>query len=314
MRIGILLFDDVEELDFAGPLEVFGAAARLTKQIEIVTISRHGRQVRCRYGLQVQPSCSFGDCPALDLLIVPGGKGAQEAKNDSETTSFIRQQSSSAQIVSVCTGALILAEAGLLAGHKATTHHSMIKSLTEYPNVQVLPGVRYTREERVSTSAGISAGIDLAFAIVEDIFGNRISKQIAEIMEYEPKSSNLSQTKARHFIESASAPKILQMKGLETTILSGLDGEKMMMVLSATLPGNSVPTHSHPHEQVGVVCSGKAELRIGAEQRVVQKGDFYCIPANTPHSDTCIGEEQFVMLDVFYPIREDFVEKLKNST
>ena len=120
--------------------------------------------------------------------------------------------------------------------------------------------------------------------------------------------------KARYFIEPASAPKILQMKGLETTILSGLNGEKMMMVLSATLPGHSVPTHSHPHEQIGLVYSGKAELRIGDEQRVVQKGAFYRIPANTPHSDTCIGEEPFVMLDIFYPIREDFIEKLKNST
>jgi len=66
--------------------------------------------------------------------------------------------------------------------------------------------------------------------------------------------------------------------------------------------------------QIGVVYSGKAELRIGDEQRVVQKGDFYCIPANTPHSDTCVGEKPFVMLDIFYPIREDFIEKLKNST
>ncbi len=188
MRVGILLFDDVEELDFAGPLEVFGAAAGLTEQIEIVTVSRQGRQVRCRYGLQVQPNCSFGDCPALDLLIVPGGRGAREVKDDSETISFLRQQSSNAQIVSVCTGALILAEAGILAGHRATTHHSAIESLREYPNIQVLPGVRYTREERVSTSAGISAGIDLALAIVRDFFGEKVRTQVMELMEYEPRS------------------------------------------------------------------------------------------------------------------------------
>ncbi len=124
----------------------------------------------------------------------------------------------------------------------------------------------------------------------------------------------MGQMETAYFIEPASAPKILQMKGLETTILSGLDGEKMMMVLSATLPGHSVPTHSHPHEQIGIVYSGNADLRIGVEERVVQKGDFYRIPANTPHSDTCIGEEPFVMLDIFYPIREDFIEKLKQAT
>ncbi len=100
------------------------------------------------------------------------------------------------------------------------------------------------------------------------------------------------------------------MEGLETTILTGLHGEKMMMVLNATLPGHSVPTHSHPHEQIGMVYAGKARLWIGDEERVVQKGDFYAIPADVPHSDTCIGDEPFVMLDVFYPIREDFIEKL----
>ena len=188
MRVGVLLFDDVEELDFAGPLEVFGAAARFTEQIEIVTVSRQGGLVHCRYGLQVQPNCSYSDCPPLDLLVVPGGKGAREVKNDSETISFLRQQSSSAQIVSVCTGALILAEAGILAGHKATTHHSTIDALREYPNIQVLPGVRYTREERVSTSAGISAGIDLALAIVRDLFGEQVETQVMELMEYESRT------------------------------------------------------------------------------------------------------------------------------
>jgi len=117
-----------------------------------------------------------------------------------------------------------------------------------------------------------------------------------------------------HFIDLSEAPKIRQMKGLETTILTGLHGEKMMMVLSATLPNHSVPLHSHSHEQVGIVYGGKAVLRIGDEERVVKKGDFYCIPANVPHSDVCIGDKPFVMLDVFYPLREDFVKKLGESS
>ncbi|MDG7016700.1 MAG: cupin domain-containing protein [Nitrososphaerota archaeon] len=110
--------------------------------------------------------------------------------------------------------------------------------------------------------------------------------------------------------DSAQAPKIEQLPGLETTILTGLNGEQMLMALNATLPGHSVSTHSHPNEQIGMVHSGRAILRIGDQERVVSKGDFYCIPANVPHSDTCIGDEPFVMLDVFYPIREDFVRKL----
>jgi quercetin dioxygenase-like cupin family protein len=106
------------------------------------------------------------------------------------------------------------------------------------------------------------------------------------------------------------APVIKQMKGLETTILTGLHGEKMMMVLSATLPGHSVSTHSHPHEQIGMVYRGKAVLRIGGQEKIVKKGDFYCIPAGVSHGDTCIGDEPFVMLDIFYPVREDFIQTL----
>ncbi len=114
-----------------------------------------------------------------------------------------------------------------------------------------------------------------------------------------------------YFINVKQAPKLLQMAGLETTILTGLHGEQMMMALNATLPGHTVPLHSHPHEQIGMVFGGKATLRIGDEEHVVQRGDFYCIPANVPHSDTCIGDEPFVMLDVFHPVREDFIAKVK---
>jgi quercetin dioxygenase-like cupin family protein len=110
-----------------------------------------------------------------------------------------------------------------------------------------------------------------------------------------------------YFIEMERAPKFTQMEGLETTVLTGLHGECMMMVLNATLPGRAVPTHSHPHEQIGMVHSGRAILRIGDEEREVGPGDFYCIPAGVPHSDTTVGDEPFVMLDIFYPVREDFV-------
>jgi quercetin dioxygenase-like cupin family protein len=116
------------------------------------------------------------------------------------------------------------------------------------------------------------------------------------------------------FINPKTAPRLTQMPGLETTVLTGYHNEKMMMVLNTTLPGHTVPMHSHPHEQIGMVYAGKAKLRIGGEQRIVQKGDFYCIPASIAHSDTCIGDEPFVMLDIFCPAREDFIEKLKQES
>ena len=124
----------------------------------------------------------------------------------------------------------------------------------------------------------------------------------------------MTEKKSTNFINPSDSPKLTQMVGLETTILTGLHGEKMMMVLNATLPGHTVPLHSHLHEQIGMVYDGKAKLRIGDEQRIVQKGDFYRIPANAPHSDTCIGNVPFVMLDIFYPVREDFIKKLKQSS
>jgi quercetin dioxygenase-like cupin family protein len=118
---------------------------------------------------------------------------------------------------------------------------------------------------------------------------------------------------ARYFIDLAKAPKIKQIEGLETTILSGLHGERMMMVLNTTLPNHTVPIHSHPNEQVGMVYSGKAILKIDDEERFVEKGDFYCIPANVAHSDKCIGDEPFIMLDIFNPVRDDLIQKLNKS-
>jgi len=113
------------------------------------------------------------------------------------------------------------------------------------------------------------------------------------------------------FIDPSKCPKFAPRKGVETTVLTGLHGEKMMMALTATLPNNEVPTHSHPNEQIGMVFSGKALLRIGDEERVVGKGDFYRIPSNVPHSDVTIGNEPFIMLDIFCPVREDFIKNVK---
>ncbi len=119
--------------------------------------------------------------------------------------------------------------------------------------------------------------------------------------------------KVPYFINPTHTPKFTQMEGLETTILTGLHGEKMMMTLNTTLPGHTVPLHSHSHEQVGMVYDGKAILKIGDEERIVEKGDFYRIPAHVPHSDTNVGNEPFIMLDIFYPVRDDFVEKYEKS-
>lgn len=85
------------------------------------------------------------------------------------------------------------------------------------------------------------------------------------------------------------------------------------MVLNITSPRHTVLLHSHPHEQIGMVYGGEAKLKIGDEECTVKKGDFYCIPADAPHSDTAIGDEPFIMLDIFYPVRKDFIEKCREK-
>ena len=120
----------------------------------------------------------------------------------------------------------------------------------------------------------------------------------------------MADDKPTFFIDPERAPTFSQMEGLETTVLTGLRGERMMMALNATLPGYTVPIHSHPHEQIGVIYSGEAILRIGGEERHVRKGDLFCIPADVSHGDTTMGDEPFVMLDIFHPVRGDFIERI----
>lgn len=114
-----------------------------------------------------------------------------------------------------------------------------------------------------------------------------------------------------YFIDISSAPRIAHAPGVETTILTGHNGEGMMMVLTELSPGANVPAHSHPHQQMGMVYAGKANMRIGNESRIVEKGNFCIMPSNIEHEATCLGDESFVMLDIFYPAREDFIEKIK---
>lgn len=117
---------------------------------------------------------------------------------------------------------------------------------------------------------------------------------------------------SKYFIDLEKCPEIVQFEGLTTKVLTGLNDEKMMMVLSSTMPNCEVPMHKHPHEQIGMVYDGEALLQIGDETRHVKKGDFYCIPANVEHGDKTIGDKPFVMFDIFYPIRETFIEKLNS--
>ncbi|GIV95419.1 MAG: AraC family transcriptional regulator [Herpetosiphonaceae bacterium] len=184
VTIGILVFDDVEELDFVGPLEVFGMAGQAGADCRVLLVAAGEGEVRCRYGLQVQPHASFASCPPLDLLIVPGGLGARtHAREHPAILRFVREQPG--QIASVCTGALILAAAGVLHGRRVTTHHRAFDLLRAYEGVRVEEGVRFIFDGPIATSAGVSAGIDLALALAAQRWGAALAAEVAHRMEWE---------------------------------------------------------------------------------------------------------------------------------
>ena len=173
--VGILVFDDVEVLDFAGPFEVFSGTRTPDAEpyVNVVTVGTTA-QIRTRGDLQLLPTYTLAECPPLDALIVPGGPGADERTpiQDELILPFLRQRAGSTPTVaSVCTGAFLLGRAGLLDGHRATTHTSALAALrAEFPAVDVLEG-KVVDEGAILTAAGVSSGIDLALHLMERWFG-----------------------------------------------------------------------------------------------------------------------------------------------
>ncbi len=195
MHIGILVFDDMELLDMAGPYEVFTTAARVHARgraaganplFSVTTIGRNRRPVRARAGLLVQPDAALNDHPPLDCTIVPGGVVATELQ-DRQTLDWIGQQRRSARILaSVGTGALLRPEAGVLDGLAATTHWEDLDDLRRLrPAVQVREGVRWVDEGAVVTSAGISAGIDMCLHLVARLHSLELARATARQMDYD---------------------------------------------------------------------------------------------------------------------------------
>lgn len=189
-KVGIFLFNDVEVLDFAGPFEVFSVTTREdgTKPFSVHTISENGQMIYARNGLKVHPDYSFDTMPSFNILIIPGGLGARESEIKKESViHWISQQMEEVQFMtSVCTGALLLAKAGLLDGKKATTHWASLDRLeTEYPEVNVVKNVKFVDEGNVITSGGISAGINMSFHLGKRLVGTKLMKETAKRMEYD---------------------------------------------------------------------------------------------------------------------------------
>ncbi|AHA72310.1 TPA: DJ-1/PfpI family protein [Bacillus thuringiensis] len=187
--VGIFLFNEVEVLDFAGPFEVFSVTeVNEEKPFTVYTVSENGEMITARNGLKVQPDYSIENLPPVDILIIPGGLGAREYEIKNEIViKWIRQQMKEVKLMtSVCTGALLLAKAGLLEGLKATTHWASIEKFkNEFQNVEVIENVKFVDEGHIITSAGISAGINMAFHIVKNLLGMHVAEDTAKRMEYD---------------------------------------------------------------------------------------------------------------------------------
>lgn len=193
LRVGLYLYDGVEVLDFAGPFEVFSTASRVASRLDaraappfaVSLLAEAGGTVRARGGLEVRADHSLADHPTLGALIVPGGVHEPELGR-ADVIGWIARQARTAQVVaSVCTGAFLLARAGLLRGLDVTTHWEDCADLQRsFPDLRVREGVRWLDQGRIVTSAGISAGIDMSLALVARLASPDLAERTARQMDY----------------------------------------------------------------------------------------------------------------------------------
>lgn len=189
--IGILLFDGVQELDAIGPFEVLAGWTRMHPGDgwRTTTVGRSGDgPVRGGSGLVMTPEVSLEAVGHIDLLVYPGGRGAREAVDDPAHLDWVRDQAGDDQITtSVCTGALVLAAAGLLKNRPATTHWGALERLAAIdPTIDVRPDDRYVDDGDIVTAAGISAGIDMALHLVARLAGDDRARQVRRFLQYDP--------------------------------------------------------------------------------------------------------------------------------
>lgn len=190
MDIGIVVFPDVEELDFAGPWEVLGewAEGHPEDGVRLRLLARDGGAVRCRKGLRVVPDATLADAGRLDVVIFPGGRGTRPLLGDEEMLAWVRERAAAGTLMtSVCTGSLVYAAAGLLDGRPATTHWSALGELREAGrDVDVRESDRFVDEGSVVTAAGVSAGIDMALHLVERLHSTERARDVRREIQYDP--------------------------------------------------------------------------------------------------------------------------------
>ena len=184
LTVGVLLFPQVEELDFVGPFEILSYINKIRPEsTKVLLIAESAEPVKAFNGMKIIPDVTMANCPQLDILVAPGGKGRYAAMKNTAIKEFIQQQAQKAKyITSVCTGAFLLAEAGLLKNKKATTYHTAFAELAAY-SVDVLPQ-KVVRENNIITAAGVSSGIELGLYLLREEFGAAVAQEVADNIEY----------------------------------------------------------------------------------------------------------------------------------
>lgn len=189
LTIGILIFDDAEELDFVGPWEVLaGAASGKKDALRVLTIAEKSGPVRCAKGMRVLPDATFADAPELDVVLVPGGMGTRREVDNPVLIDWLRRAGARCRwVTSVCTGSLLLHGAGFTEGKRITTHWAFVSTLRERAKeATVLDDVRYVRDGNVVTAAGVSAGIDMSLWLVGQLFDPAYARTVQRYIQYDP--------------------------------------------------------------------------------------------------------------------------------
>ena len=185
---GILLFDQLEELDAIGPWEVFTMAANVRGSGKVVTISEHGGMVKCAKGLRIQSDYSFGEAPPLDVILVPGGMGTRTEVNNKVVIDWIAKVAPGCTwVTSVCTGSMLLIESGIARDKRVTTHWAFVDTLRERGGAAaVVDDMRFVRDGNIVSSAGVSAGIDMSLWIIGQTDSPAFAREVQKRIEYYP--------------------------------------------------------------------------------------------------------------------------------
>lgn len=188
----VFIFEQVEPLDFAGPYEVFISGSNRGQDFNVYTVAENNGPIQTLGGLSINPAYTIDNCPNPDILVIPGGWGSRKEMNNETVTNWIREISNDVEVIlSVCTGALILAKAQLLDGLKVTTNRLAMDELRHIvpASTEIMQGARYVDNGKIVLSAGISAGMDAALYVVEKLLGEDRAVKTANLMEYDWKKA-----------------------------------------------------------------------------------------------------------------------------